>query len=1186
MPRKPPIVATDGSAGNNAPRRAPLAQNGVFRKEGEHWMVGLGAKTIALRNSKGLSYLAYLLRHPAAEFHVLDLVGGMVWRGGDARTEELMRGLPRTDQDLEKESIHLSTLGDAGELLDDQAKAAYRSRLSELREELEQAETLAHVEHAEQAEMEIEELTRELSRAVGLGGRSRRASSASERARQTVKKTINAAVERISQDEAELAAHLKRCIKTGYFCSYRPERDLPIAWRFGETSADTEVRSSAGAQALLPTTSRSHPTTQDASGASPFLEAERTIFVGRETERATIGAALDRAMNGWGSVIVLAGGPGVGKTRLAIEMAEYAGRLGFGSLVGHCYESKDPVPHLPFVEIIEGALAGAASLEQFRELIADDAPELAQLAPSLRRIYPDIPQALELPPAHRRRQLFQSFAEFLARTAQRRGQLYILEDLHWADESTLALLIHLANRVTRLPLVIIGTYRDGFSDTNAALLSTLEQLIRLAIRPLKLGGLSKNDVARMLQALGRHEAPETVATLIFEESQGNPFFVEEVYRHLLEEGKLFDAAGEFRIDIKIDEIDVPDNVRLVIGRRLERLAENEKRVLAAAAIIGRSFSFQLLTEICQVDVDDLFTVVEKAQQMGIVVASSEGPERPFTFGHELVRQTLLGGISVPRQQRLHAGVADAIERLHREALNERAGDIAGHLLKAGPFADERKLIHWLTLAGNGALEAAAFEEARRSFRSALSHRDAIDPEKTADLLISLAMAESGLERYEMTLVNLREALEVSLKIEDAEKIGKSFTELTAALLWTGRLQEAVEVADRGLSWSQTVISADRVRLLTTLAPGIALSEGYRPAEKLLQQALDLASQVGDPKLVGVVLGSRSAINYFFFRLRETVSDGLQSKQLCGPETSLWLRSGWLIVLHQALFHLGRSEDARKIADELKAVAKRIVLPLPIELCLWTDVWEEFARAHDLVKLEADLRKLFESDQRERLPMRDVHFETQLSLVNLLRGDWATAQLHAEASCRVEEESYQPGRGTGPLFLDLAYAGDRVGAMALLNDKRLWLPRIGQANTSSSWFMLTHVIEGLVMLGEYSQAGDLYQLISDLINTGTILLWPTFRFVQTIAGIAAGAARRWETAENHFQIALQQAKAYPNFLEQAEIRRFTAVMLLDRAAPGDIENARQLLIAALEIYTLIGMPRHMELTQALMQRAAA
>src|SRR4029077_10447010 len=123
-----------------------------------------------------------------------------------------------------------------------------------------------------------------------------------------------------------------------------------------------------------------------------------------------------------------------------------------------------------------------------------------------------------------------------------------------------------------------------------------------------------------------------LTSLVFEESQGNPFFVEELYRHLVEEGKVFDEAGQFRTDVTIDEIDIPENVRLIIGRRLERFDENEKRVLAAAAVIGRSFSFQLLTGISQVDVDELFTVIEKAQQMGIIVPSAEGPERPFTFG--------------------------------------------------------------------------------------------------------------------------------------------------------------------------------------------------------------------------------------------------------------------------------------------------------------------------------------------------------------------------------------------------------------------------------------------------------------------------------------------------------------------------------------------------------------------------
>ena len=130
-------------------------------------------------------------------------------------------------------------------------------------------------------------------------------------------------------------------------------------------------------------------------------------------------------------------------------------------------------------------------------------------------------------------------------------------------------------------------------------------------------------------------------------------------------------------------------------------------------------------------------------------------------------------------------------------------------------------------------------------------------------------------------------------------------------------------------------------------------------------------------------------------------------------------------------------------------------------------------------------------------------------------------------------------------------------------------------------MLALVIEGLVMLGDQSQAGQFYPLVRELIATGAVVIWPLSRFTHTIAGLAAGAARQWEAAEDHFQIALQQAKSLPQRLEQAEIRRFHAMMLMDRAAPGDREKAQTLLAEALESYTQIEMPRHIEMTQALL-----
>ena len=667
------------------------ARTGIFRQEGEYWTIGYGGHVVRLKDTKGVAYLAFLLRHPGAEYHALDVVGGSAIHSPEDHTNPSMPGLPQGDQHLDRTGIHIGGLSDAGEMLDDHAKAAYRRRLAELREALADAKQLGHVEHAELAEQEISALTKELARAVGLGGRNRRAVSASERARQSVSKAIKGVVDRLAQHDPSLGHTLSRCIKTGTFCSYQPDPHCPMEWEFAAMTIEPAEPPTPGG-ILTPGGPLASPAVL---GVSPFSLAGRTAFVGRETERGAIRALIDRALHGHGSLVMLRGGPGVGKTRLALEMAEYAGRVGFRSFVGHCYERDEPVPYLPFVEIIESGLTHTASLDAYRQGIGDNAAELAQIAPWLRRIFPDIPASRDLLPAQRRRYLFQSLAEALGRVARKRPQFLVLDDLHWADEATLALLNHVANGVAQLPVVIMGTYRGGYAAHNPALGRTLEELRRLGIHPLTLGGLSKDAVVLMLTDLSQRQVPDHLVDVIFEASQGNPFFVEEVYRHLLEGGHLCDAAGAFRTDLTVAEGDVPDNVRALIGRWLERLDAQEKRVLAAAAVIGRSFSFGLLSAISQIDVEALCTVIEKAQQMDIIVPSSEGPDRPLTFRYELARQTLLAGIAAPRQQRLHAGVAAAMERLYPGAVNERAGDIVDHLRKAGSFADARKLAHYL-----------------------------------------------------------------------------------------------------------------------------------------------------------------------------------------------------------------------------------------------------------------------------------------------------------------------------------------------------------------------------------------------------------------------------------------------------------------------------------------------------------
>jgi tetratricopeptide (TPR) repeat protein len=436
----------------------------------------------------------------------------------------------------------------------------------------------------------------------------------------------------------------------------------------------------------------------------------------------------------------------------------------------------------------------------------------------------------------------------------------------------------------------------------------------------------------------------------------------------------------------------------------------------------------------------------------------------------------------------------------------------------------------------------------------------------------------------MVVANLREALEIYINLADREAIVRTVNGLTDALFWVGRFQEAAQTARRGLAYLEADVNANRGHLLASLGQALAAAGVYEPAEEALREALEVACQLSDSNLEASVLGARSLVNLRFLRVREAVTDGLLSERLGGSGLPRWQHALALLWLHVALLQAARPEEALRIADELEPLARKIGHSLLVAYLLATRAWIDFGKAPDLAKLEAGFQRPQKSDQVASFPFLEVISEIGLTTVDFFRGNWTSALFHAQTSRRLGPGSPIEGFSVGTLFRQLAYAGDRNGAFAVLDENRALLPLSGQSNTGGSWFMLWLVIEGLVMLGEHSPAGELYRLVCELVDTGAVALWPICRFTRTIAGMAAAAARQWEAAEAHFQIAMQQAESFPYRLEQAEIRRFHAMMLMDRAAPGDRERGQTLLREALDSYTSIGMPRHSEMTQALLGHA--
>ena len=503
---------------------------------------------------------------------------------------------------------------------------------------------------------------------------------------------------------------------------------------------------------------------QDASDPTPGPQADpttatadgRTPFVGRESERAEARRLLERAVSGRGGVLLLGGEPGVGKTRLAEEVLAEARQRGCLALTGRCYEMEGTPPFIPWVELVE-RWASTVPKAAFREALGDAAPEVAKLVPELRQLFPDIPQPVELPPEQQQRYLFSNFLSFARRGTQVTPLVALIDDLHWADDSTLLLLQQVAQQVSEMPLLIVGTYRDVDLEVARPFAKMLAVFTRQRLaHKVALRRLPETAVGDMLQTLSGRAAPSDLVRAIYAETEGNPFFVEEVFQHLSEEGRLFDTEGTWRADLRVEHIGVPEGIRLVIGRRVERLSPSARQVLTTAAVVGRSFDLTLLEALGDADGDMLLTALEEAEAAKLILTVSSGREVHWEFAHGLIRQTLEKGLSLVRRRRAHLRVAEAMERVFGAHVEGYASDIAHHLYQAGAAADPEKTARFLTLAGDRALDARAFDEALRQFNDALSIQAEEDQRHTTDLRYRKGRALQSLGRWEEAIAEWKQ----------------------------------------------------------------------------------------------------------------------------------------------------------------------------------------------------------------------------------------------------------------------------------------------------------------------------------------------------------------------------------------------------------------------------------------------
>jgi class 3 adenylate cyclase len=444
------------------------------------------------------------------------------------------------------------------------------------------------------------------------------------------------------------------------------------------------------------------------------------VLVGRQEELSQLEDALLSANRGDGSFVLVAGEAGIGKTRLANELARRARKLGCGVLWGSCSEVELSLPYLPFVEAIGNHL-GERDLADVRADLGPMTAELAQLFPQLGNGAPATPAG---DPAQAKQRMFESVVTLLESWAKERGLLLVLDDVHWADSSTRHLLDYVARRLVRSRVMLLATYRSDELDRLHPLTRTVQVWQRAGLaETVAVDAMTPEQVAQMIAAiLDAEEVSGELAALVHARSEGNPFVLEELLREALDRREIVrtDAGWERR---PLDSLRMPETVREAVLMRLGRLDAVQVEVLRAAAVLGRSFDYGLLVEVSDTDEGAVLAALEAAVAQQLLEEDVGASDR-YSWRHALTQEAIAGDTVLPKRQRIHSRAADALQVTGGSAMA-----VASHLLEAGR-ADEAADACFR--AAEEAERSVAFREAAELLERVLPHVS--DPRERALLL--------------------------------------------------------------------------------------------------------------------------------------------------------------------------------------------------------------------------------------------------------------------------------------------------------------------------------------------------------------------------------------------------------------------------------------------------------------------
>jgi DNA-binding CsgD family transcriptional regulator len=896
----------------------------------------------------------------------------------------------------------------------------------------------------------------------------------------------------------------------------------------------------------------------------PPVNLARLPFVGRDAELHMLGDALDQALAGMGRIVLLVGDPGIGKTRTAEQLADLARRRGALILWGSCHEWEGAPAYWPWTHVLRDWLREVDD-DTLRAVAGPNAAFVAQIIPELRERLPDLSTPPAMEPEARHFQLLAATSALLRAAAAWQPLIIVLDDIHWADTSSLRLLRFLAQEIRSAGILLIATYRDLELDRAHPATPIVADIAREPnCRRITLRGLPKPQVARFVALVsGKAQSPALVDA-VYVETEGNPFFVTEVVRLLAEERQLDDGAAT-----GFHRSRVPESVREAVRRRLDRLSDACNRALSVAAVIGRTFDVQVLEQATGVPAVDLLDALDEALRARLLSAG-EIPGS-YHFSHALVQETLYQETPTSERAWLHLAVGQALEQLTAD--EPPWAELARHFYLAGPHCDPERTFITSTRAGDAATEQFAWEAAITHYQhalAALGQMTAADARRRSSLLLGLGEAQlragAGAGDSPAARASFLQAFELARELGAAEDMARAaigYAGFNFVAVFGGSRQ--LELLEAGLASLDPADSPLRVRVLARLANDLwnRSPDNLKRSRALAEQAVSAAQRLGDPTLVAYALWARHSCGYRPSNLSERLVDAAQ-----------------LVAM------------AEQTGDPIAAALGHILHIF------------DYLEAGDLVEVEQALRRLQHFDERAHIPYLTQRVAAFSAMLELVTGNYATASLQVERA-RVLWQSSAPRQHAGQAFLlwrDLGRLDEISEEIRLPDNLHSWR-QVAQAHRMalalerghltaarhdyaalivdelSSIPLNQHWYGTVAMLAEAAVAFDdaqnsarLFAMLEPyaarLVYDGSLAV--CHGPIALYLGRLAGMLGRWEEAEQRFAQALATCEGLGLRPYVARTLMAQAEMLARRDGPGDRATARDRAQRAVEVAEAIGM----------------